>query len=967
MRRPITWFTLLAMALVLTASVTAQAPDAELELTEEERKAEAAFALADGFYRKGFHDRALEKFLEFVTTYPEHTNAALGLLQAGECHFAQEQYAEAVPVYERVLTEYPNSDELDEAGYRIGMSKYRTSDYAGAIVALEAMLGKTPDTQYKGAAHYWLGECHFNLKQYDEAVKAYDASQKAAPQGQFASWALYSIGMSQLQLGKPAEAMASFQRVTKDYGDSPVAAECGLRVAEALQAEGKTAEAKAGFQAVLQSGQAELIAGGLHGLAWCEFDAENWAAARKAFERLVNEYPDTAHGRAAKRRAADCLYHEAKFADAAEAYEAALGGASEDDKPDILFWQAAALESAGNAEAAKAIYARLANDYPESEAAAKASLRVADSMTEPDDLDDAEKAYKVAAASNDPAVKTQGLLGLAWVAYKRGDNDGALTQYEAIVMAEPSSPAGATAALQGAQVALAAGYGAKGAELAGTFLQHHAGHEEAPRAHYLRGLGLTGADAIPELEQAVAGPKADFTAEALKRLAQLYRDGGDAAKADATLDRLQKDFPESSAGAEAKFDAANELFEANKFAEARPAYEAALAATKDTEIAAFCKLGIGACHFKEGAYEPALTAFEQVVVDHAGSGAVGAAQLQAGICLSRLEKYAEAAEALAKFVADNPESELVSQANTELAWGLLKAGETEKAAGIYEAVVADANTTPERAADAMLRIGEINYEAGKFEEALAAYAGLIEKHPNSDLIDEAHYKSGWCLKSLERDDESLESFRKCLAAGPTLEIAADCHYRLGVALVAAGDTDGAIAELSGFSGEYKDQPMAAYAATTLAELYASKEQWDEAVAAANAAPPTEVAKLKARRALVIGRALNAQGNPGEAVKHLEEAATMSEGAVAADARFELAVAQLAAGNHTDAADNFLNVAILFSEADIAPQALYQAGQAFEKGNANDEAVKAYSSLVNDYTGATEWVEKAKARLQALGQ
>ena len=65
MTRPLTW-TLLALTAVALTTAVAQAPDPELGLTEEERKAEAAFALADGFYRKGFHDRALEKFLEFV-------------------------------------------------------------------------------------------------------------------------------------------------------------------------------------------------------------------------------------------------------------------------------------------------------------------------------------------------------------------------------------------------------------------------------------------------------------------------------------------------------------------------------------------------------------------------------------------------------------------------------------------------------------------------------------------------------------------------------------------------------------------------------------------------------------------------------------------------------------------------------------------------------------------------------------
>jgi len=351
-----------------------------------------------------------------------------------------------------------------------------------------------------------------------------------------------------------------------------------------------------------------------------------------------------------------------------------------------------------------------------------------------------------------------------------------------------------------------------------------------------------------------------------------------------------------------------------------------------------------------------------VLNDHAESAAAAPAAYQAGVCLSRTDKFAEAAELLGKYIADNPESDVLAQANTELAWACMKSGDADKARGIYE-TLADADGT--QGAEALLRLGEMAYTAEDFAGALTRYEALIAKHADSDLIDEAQYKRGWCLTKLEKPDEATAAFRACLAANPPAELAADSHYRVGLWLVGKDDVAGAIPELAGFVGEYKDQPMAAYAATTLAELYASQKDWAKAADAVMNASATDVDRLKARRALVLGKAHRADGKPADAVKDFETALALAEGTVAADAMFELAMAQSEAGAHAEAADSFLNVAILYSDAEFAPQALYMAGQSFEKAAANDEAIKAYQSLAKDYTDATEWIEKANARLQAL--
>jgi len=99
---------------------------------------------------------------------------------------------------------------------------------------------------------------------------------------------------------------------------------------------------------------------------------------------------------------------------------------------------------------------------------------------------------------------------------------------------------------------------------------------------------------------------------------------------------------------------------------------------------------------------------------------------------------------------------------------------------------------------------------------------------------------------------------------------------------------------------------------------------------------------------------------------LEVAVAKGAGTSIGRAQFELAAALSGTNKHAEAADAFLNVAILHGESPYAPQALYEAGHSFEAAGKKDEAKKAYESLLKDYPNAAEWAEKAKARLAALG-
>jgi TolA-binding protein len=212
----------------------------------------------------------------------------------------------------------------------------------------------------------------------------------------------------------------------------------------------------------------------------------------------------------------------------------------------------------------------------------------------------------------------------------------------------------------------------------------------------------------------------------------------------------------------------------------------------------------------------------------------------------------------------------------------------------------------------------------------------------------------------------VEAFRACLAAQPEPRLAADCRFQVGTALAQKGDADAAIGELRSFLTEYKTERATPFALLALADLYLGKQDWAQAEAALKAAPADGDEAYGARRALLLGTVLRRTDRAAEAIPLLQTAVARGSGSSIGRAQFELAAALSATGKHAEAAEAFLNVAILHAESPYAPQALYEAGHAFEAAARPDEAKKAYESLAKDYPAATEWVDKAKARLAALG-
>lgn len=124
--------------------------------------------------------------------------------------------------------------------------------------------------------------------------------------------------------------------------------------------------------------------------------------------------------------------------------------------------------------------------------------------------------------------------------------------------------------------------------------------------------------------------------------------------------------------------------------------------------------------------------------------------------------------------------------------------------------------------------------------------------------------------------------------------------------------------------------------------------------------------LAARAALGKGLALAKQGNGPAAEDALEEAMKLAgdDHRLSVRVRMQLGNMYLDSKNYKDAAKTFFAVAILYDDPETVPEALWGAGQAFEKAKDTEKASQAYQELAERYPQHGR-VKEANQRLKAI--
>jgi tetratricopeptide (TPR) repeat protein len=243
-----------------------------------------AFAL----YRMGKWREASEVFQELEARYPTSEFAAQAQFRSGEAVFNLAQgatgegkaaiFREAMIKYDAVLEKYPRSDVADDALYNRAWSIIHLSDIedaytrADALPIFERIVTEYPEGDYGAASQFTIGDYYYGEKQYDLAAASYQRFLDLFPAdrlqakdrglrrkaevllghlSEIEAYNVYAQGEALFDAEEYEEAIEIFQDVIERFPESDQAVNAAVNIASAYMAQEEYRKAAEEFQRVV--------------------------------------------------------------------------------------------------------------------------------------------------------------------------------------------------------------------------------------------------------------------------------------------------------------------------------------------------------------------------------------------------------------------------------------------------------------------------------------------------------------------------------------------------------------------------------------------------------------------------------------------------------------------------------------------------------------------------------------------
>jgi tol-pal system protein YbgF len=129
--------------------------------TKAQRQLDEAQRLYDSAYRdfvKGQYALAQQGFTQYVQMFPESELADNAQYWIGECNYSQKKYAEAIQVFQIVISQYPNGEKVPAAMLKMSYAQIAAGKTQTAKENLEALIKRFPQSNEANLARARLQE-----------------------------------------------------------------------------------------------------------------------------------------------------------------------------------------------------------------------------------------------------------------------------------------------------------------------------------------------------------------------------------------------------------------------------------------------------------------------------------------------------------------------------------------------------------------------------------------------------------------------------------------------------------------------------------------------------------------------------------------------------------------------------------------------------------------------------------------
>lgn len=264
--------------------------------------AEAHFRIAEYLLReKGDALKALEEYQAALDAGPEGAFAGRALRGLALARYERKDYDMAAELFLRLMQESPDVPLNEETYAWAGQRFLDQETWDKAAQAFEALLERVPGYPYHAQVRFKIAECAERTGKPKNAIALYQAVIDAAPKSTKAVEAKYRMARLYEAQNQHEKAFALYQAASQaNNGD--VAARATFHVGELLEAREEFSQAARTYMRVaILFLHPELSPKALWRAGQCFEKAGGAEQAKKAYQEIVSDYPETEDAAQAKQ------------------------------------------------------------------------------------------------------------------------------------------------------------------------------------------------------------------------------------------------------------------------------------------------------------------------------------------------------------------------------------------------------------------------------------------------------------------------------------------------------------------------------------------------------------------------------------------------------------------------------------------------------------------------------------------
>src|SRR5213596_533788 len=509
---------------------------------------------ANGLFTRKLYDLAAPEYQKYLDDNPGRAGRANAYFSLAECYRNLNRSSSARTNFQKVLSDYSDSEFAGPAAYALAEMAFTQKDYAAALPLFHRSAGKSKEPAVALSAHYFEARCLEALGRKEEAANIYVEVAEAGNPNPFREDARITAASIFTARGRKVDALKQYEALASEAQKPSLKAESAVRggmiALDLVQADkGKVDKAMADrAEALLRKGRALPEAGKFR------------AIAQAGLRRLQ--------------------YQIGQYAQLLAEYKKDQENLPEAAQAEVLLLAANSERQLGHSKEAETLYGQIIKKYPDREEAKDAAYQRLINVynSDPSALISAVDEFLATSPSNERA--DQAKLLKAEALYKQQNCAEAVPIYEELRASQLSAKLRSEAAYK-LSLCHAQAKNIPGIIEAFTYyMQTFPDDPQVPAALAQRALAYEQdknyAAAIADLNTILTKyPKTHEREAALQLKALILGQEENTKGMMETFRQLLKEFPKSAAAAQAQYYIGKAAFESKDYKTALPALDAA--------------------------------------------------------------------------------------------------------------------------------------------------------------------------------------------------------------------------------------------------------------------------------------------------------------------------------------------------------------------------------------------------------